>query len=156
MFRPFNSLILKYEHRPLIRRGGCSFEAPKEPKVLSAERLLCRTGLSPANRSELTGWENLPLAAPLLPRASANIPYSLPVAPPTTFCPPSPEASLLPLGRIELKILLSKLGGPYNSNITPRVGSTLPPLLSNSLERKREGSPWASCKLPALSRSGIR
>jgi hypothetical protein len=66
---------------------ACSFEAPKEPKVLSAERLLCRTGLSPATRAELTGWENLPLASPLSPRASANIPYALPPhRPPRSTC----------------------------------------------------------------------
>jgi hypothetical protein len=60
--------------------------------MLSAERLPCRTGLCPPNRSELTGWGNLPLASPLTPRASANIPYALPAAPPTMFCPLSPEA----------------------------------------------------------------
>jgi hypothetical protein len=75
-------------------RGLRRFEHQRS-KSASAERLLCRTGHCPANRPKLTGWENLPLAAPRTPLASANIPYALPPAPPTTFCPLSPEASLL-------------------------------------------------------------
>jgi hypothetical protein len=50
------------------------------------------------------GLENLPPASPLPPHASAKNPYALPAAPPTMFCPLSPEASSADLKGIREKV----------------------------------------------------
>ncbi|OOQ60646.1 hypothetical protein BC343_23915 [Mucilaginibacter pedocola] len=80
----------------LIAAGAISFEAPKETKVLAAGRLLCRTSLCPANRAEPRAGIICPLLRRSFPALLQTIPMPLQPHAPTTFCPLSPEASLLP------------------------------------------------------------
>lgn len=80
---------------PLIRRGRAfTFDAPKVTKLLSAIRLLCRTGLCPANRAEPRAAKSCPASRPAYPSLLQVL--LCPSRPqPTTFCPLSPEAELL-------------------------------------------------------------
>jgi hypothetical protein len=65
----------------------------KQQKIKSAKRLLCRTGLCPANRAEPRAGIFCPTPFTLAP-ASAKFPMPLPRSKPPLFCPLSPEAVL--------------------------------------------------------------
>ena len=71
-----------------------TFVATKVTKNASADRLLCRTGLRPANRSEPRAAIICPASRPLVP-ASAKLAMPFHHTKPASFCPFSPEADLL-------------------------------------------------------------
>jgi hypothetical protein len=60
-FQGYRTPVLFMNGSLLIAAGATSFDAPKEAKVLSAERLPCRTSLCPANRAEPRAVKICPL-----------------------------------------------------------------------------------------------
>jgi hypothetical protein len=78
--------------RSIAAEAVTFFHDKKVTKKSISRKASLPHGPLPCKAGRTTGWENLPLASPLPPHASAKIPYALPAAQPTTFCPLSPEA----------------------------------------------------------------
>jgi hypothetical protein len=75
-----------------VLKRASPFAAPKVTKVLSAERLLCRTWPLRRKAGRTTGWNLLPYCRSRLAPASAKVPMPCHHAQATMFCPLSPEA----------------------------------------------------------------
>jgi len=97
MFNPPRwEVTAKHGVYPLLAAGWpVTFVATKVTKKASAERLLCRTGLCPANRAEPRTAIILPHFVCANPTLQQKLAMSLQPHYPPLFCPLSPEAYLL-------------------------------------------------------------